>query len=255
MRRIVFVLALLSAPCAFAEEPAFVTGRPGMTESPISVPRGYLQIEIELAAFARDKASGVRASETRAFSTAFRYGVAEGADVELIVSPYVRDRVKDAGGADTQTGFGDVTLRARRTFTGQDGNGPAFALIGFVTLPTAKTGLGADKVEGGLIATGVTQLSDAASLTLTLGATRIHDGVYQGDVYGGANVGFALTDKAGVYVEAFADKAARGDFAASFNFGGTYLLGATTQLDAGVNLGLNHAANDVEVFAGWSHRF
>jgi hypothetical protein len=248
MRHFVFVLSLLAVPCAFADEPAFVTGRPGLTESPISVPKGYFQVESELGAYVRDKASGVRTTETRALATDFRYGIADGADVEMVVSPYVR--ATGAGG-----GIGDVTLRARRTFVGEDGDGPSFALIGFVTLPTAKDGLGADKTEGGVIATGVAPLSDAVSLTLTLGAARIHDEVYQGDVYAGANLSFAVTDKAGFYVEAFADKAARSDFAASFDLGGTYLIGAASQLDAGVNLGLNDAASDIEVFAGWSHRF
>lgn len=255
MKQIVFLIALLAAPCAWAEAPAFVTGRPGATESPISTPKGYLQVESELGAYTRDRESGVRASETRAASTAFRYGIADGADVELVVSPYVRASVEDSAGSQTASGFGDVTLRARRTFFGQDGEGPALALIGFVTMPTAKSGLGADKVEGGLIATGVEPLSQSASLTLTLGAASIHDGVYQGDLYGGANVSFALTEKAGLYVEAFADKAAHAKLAATFDLGATYLVDAVTQLDCGVNLGLARAADDVSVFAGWSHRF
>jgi Putative MetA-pathway of phenol degradation len=256
MRVCVFVLSLLSlAPCALAETPAFVTGRPGATESPISTPKGYFQIETELASYTHDKQGSAKASETRLGSTDFRYGVADGADLELIVSPYVRDRLEDVGVREADSGFGDVTLRARGTFFGQDGEGPSFALIGFVTLPTGKNGLGVDKVEGGLIATGVEPLSQSASLTLTLGAAAIHDGAYQGDVYGGANVSFALSEKAGLYVEAFADKAAHSDVAATFDIGGTYLLDAVTQLDCGVNLGFTRAADDVSVFAGWSHRF
>lgn len=256
MRGLIFVFALCAAPAAFADEPAFITGRPGQTESPISTPKGYLQIESELASFTRNRDSGVKTSQTRLASTAFRYGIADGADVELIVSPYVRAAEKGGGVSTSDSGFGDVTLRARRTFVGQDGDGPSFALIGFVTAPTAKDGLGAAKMEAGLIATGVAPLSKTASLSLTLGAARVHDdGVCQGDVYGGANVSFALTDKAGIYIEAFADKAALSETAATFDFGATYLLTPTTQLDAGVNLGLNDAADDVNVFVGWSHRF
>ena len=196
-------LAVLAGVLAFStnalsEELAFVTGRPGQTESPIAVPKGYFQIETELGGYSRDKAAGVTSTETDIASTSFRYGLADGADVELVVSPYVRTHASGPGFADT--GFGDVTLRARRTFFGESGEGPSFALIGFVTLPTARSGLGADKVEGGLIATGVAPLSPKASLTLTFGAADIHDGKYEGDVYGGANVSFALTEKAGVYV-------------------------------------------------------
>jgi hypothetical protein len=255
MRRTVFLLALLAAPCAWAETPAFVTGRPGATESPIATPKGYLQVETELGGYDHDRESGVATSETRLAATTFRYGIANGADVEVIIAPFVRDRLEAAGGRETVSGFGDVTLRARRTVFGQDGEGPALALIGFFTLPTAEDGLGADKAEGGLIATGVQPLSQSASLTLTFGAAAIHDGVYQGDLYGGANVSFTLSEKAGIYVEAFADKAAHADVAATFDVGGTYLLDAVTQLDCGVNLGVTRAADDVSVFAGWSHRF
>lgn len=255
MKHIVFLIALLAAPCAWGQTPAFVTGRPGAAESPISTPKGYLQIETELGGYDRDRESGATARETRLASTTFRYGIADGADVEVIVAPFVRDRVEDSSGRAAASGFGDLTLRARRTFYGQDGQGPALALIGFVTLPTARSGLGADKVEGGVIATGVEPLSQSASLTMTLGAAAIHDGVYLGDVYGGANVSFALSVKAGLYVEAFADKTAHSDVAATFDLGGTYLIDDVTQLDCGVNLGVTRAADDVSVFAGWSHRF
>ncbi len=247
--------ALAFCANAFAEEPAFTTGRPGQTESPIAVPKGYLQVETEIGSYSRDKNAGVTSTTTQVASTDFRYGIADGADIELIVSPYVRAHESGGGASDTLDGFGDVTLRARRTFFGESGDGPSFALIGFVTLPTARDGLGADKVEGGLIATGVAPINDKTSLTLTLGAADVHDGKYEGDVYGGANISFALTDKAGVYVEAFADKTAHDDTAATIDLGGTYLLGKTTQLDAGVNLGVTDAADDVNVFVGWSHRF
>lgn len=249
------VLMFAFGGAAFAEEPAFVTGRPGQTETPIAVPKGYLQIETEIVGYARDKAAGTTSTETSLASTAFRYGIADGADVELVVPPYVRAHESGLGARDTMDGFGDVTLRARRTFFGEQGDGPAFALIGFVTLPTARDGLGADKVEGGVIATGVAPLSNKASLTLTLGAADVHDGKYEGDVYGGANVSFALTDAFGVYVEAFADKTAHDEAAATMDVGTTWLLGSTTQLDAGANFGVTDAADDLALFAGWSHRF
>lgn len=247
--------ALAFCGSALAEAPAFVTGRPGQTESPIAVPKGYVQIETELGAYSHDRAAGITSTTTQIASTDFRYGIADGADVEMIVSPYVRVQERGAGHSDTTDGVGDVTLRARRTVFGESGDGPSFALIGFVTLPTARDGLGADRVEGGLIATGVAPLSEKTSLTLTLGAADVHDGKYEGDVYGGANVSFALTDKAGLYVEAFADKTAHDDCAATIDVGGTYLTGPTTQLDAGVNIGATKAADDVNVFVGWSHRF
>ncbi|MES1156798.1 MAG: transporter [Alphaproteobacteria bacterium] len=243
--------AVAAVAPAFADDAPFVTGRPGNTESPIAVPTGHWQIETAIADYSHDREAGVTEEGWSALQTSFRYGLAYGWDAEAIVSPYQRDA---AGGASVG-GFGDVTLRVRHTFSGEDGNGPSFALIGYATLPTSKNGLGVDRVEGGLIATGVEPLNAKTSLTLTLGAGAVHDGGYEGDVYGGANVSYAFTDKIGGYIELFADRTAHDDTAATFDFGATYLTGPTTQLDCGVNLGLTDAASDEEVFVGWSHRF
>jgi hypothetical protein len=254
---IVLGLLALATPCALAEEPPFATSRPGQTEGPVVVPKGYFQVETEIAGYAQSKGGPVKTSETRVAGADFRYGIGNATDVEMIVSPYLRDRARDSslGAADTAAGFGDVTLRARHMFAGADGNGPTFSLIGFVTLPTSKDGLGADEVEGGLIATGAANLTPRISLTLTLGAAAIHEGGYEGDVEAGANLTFAVTDRFGVYVEGFAEKAAHDDAAATLDAGATYLLGPTTQLDAGANFGVTGAADDVDVFIGWAHRF
>ncbi|MGE3142053.1 MAG: transporter [Hyphomonadaceae bacterium] len=258
MRRIAATLGalLFTAALAHAEEPEFVSSRPGATEGAIAVPAGYWQVETEIASFARDRESGVKTKSWSGAATTLRYGLAHGADLELIVSPYVGQSVRDAGGKISDEGFGDVTLRARRTFAGQDG-GAAFALIGYVTLPTAKDGLGAEKVEGGLIATGAVPLSsvDELAATLDLGAISENDS-YAGDAFAAINWGHALSDRASVYLEATAERAAHDDeTAATWGLGAAYLIGPATQIDAGANFALTDAADDASFFIGWAHRF
>lgn len=155
-----------------------------------------------------------------------------------------------------QDGFGDVTLRARRTLVGQ-GGGPSFALIGYMTLPTSQDHLGAEEVEGGLIGTSAFALSVHISATLTAGAGSVNGdhGGQKADFYGGANVGCSFTERFGAYVEVFADKTNGMEAAAVFQTGATYLLTPTTQLDAGVELGITDAADDRRLFLGWSQRF
>ena len=41
----------------------------------------------------------------------------------------------------------------------------------------------------------------------------------------------------------------------TFDVGGTLAVGPTSQLDAGVNLGITGAADNANVFVGWAHRF
>ena len=259
MRQFSFVLffALFSAN-AFADEPAFVTGRPGNTESPIAVPPGHWQIETEIASYAHDKQDGVETNSTSIAATDFRYGIAHGWDAELIVQPYLHQSVKAGGMKGSASGVGDVTLRTRRTLMGQDGDGPALAVIGFVSFPTSQNGLDDDKVEGGAIITGSTALTKNLSLTGTAGAATISDGAggREGEYSAGTNLTYALNDKAGVYGEIFGVRDQHDTkTAATLDFGATYLTSPTTQLDAGVNLGITDSADDCEVFVGWSHRF
>ncbi len=239
-------LCAVAAP-AFADDLNFVPGRPGNTDSPISVPTGHFQIESELAGFTR--ASGAKSYDL--LNTDIRYGLASGWDAEAIVAPF---NWVDAGG-DTEDGFGDTTFRLRHTFTGQDGNGPAFAVIGFVTLPTATNHMGDGAVEGGAEITGTFPLTAKTGLTYTAGADTFSDnGDYKSDVYAGVNIGQQLTDKIGVFGEVFADHS-EGVTAASLDVGATYLCGPRTQWDVGANIGINHNADDLHLFVGWAHLF
>ena len=254
MRQFAFWCCALAAavPDARADGPAFTTGRPGNTESPIAVPQGFLQLESELVSYAHDESQHVTTDSWNVASTALRYGVSHGVDVEVIFDSYAR--VVHAGGV--QQGVGDVTLRARKTLLGQDG-GTAFAIIGYLTLPSSQDQLGVDNFEGGMTATASFALSSDVSATVTFGAAAV-SGDPRGpraDIYGGVNLGYALNDRLGAYVEAFADHTQGEASVAVMQIGTTYLLTPTTQLDAGGELGLSSSADDYRVFLGWSHRF
>jgi hypothetical protein len=236
--------AALAAP-AFAED--FVPGRPGNTESPISVPAGRWQLETEIGSYAH----GPDGKSWSALASDIRYGLADGWDTEAIIAPYVGEE----SGGDSESGVGDTTLRVRHTFAGQDGNGPAFALIGYVTLPTATNHQGDGAVEGGIIGTGAFSLDDKDGVTYTGGIGAISDsGDYKSDVYGGVNLSHQFTDKAGAYIELYADRS-EGATAGTFDIGATYLCDAHTQLDAGIDIGITKAAGDARFFVGYAHLF
>lgn len=249
-----FGLCLCAAP-AWADE--FVPGRPGATESAISVPQGRWQIETELARFTRDRSGG---DETRAWSaaaTAFRYGIAHGSDVEILVSPYERVTVESGGVKDTIDGFGDVTLRARRTFAGQDG-GASFGMIGYITLPTAEDGLGAEDVEGGVLFAGAFDLAPRWNFAWTAGIAAVSTDEDEREAGGSlaATLGYAASERWGLYVETALERAESDDDTAVFiNTGASFLVDERTQLDAGVDFGVAGGADDVSVFVGWARLF
>jgi hypothetical protein len=226
----------------------FVPSRPGNTESPISSPTGRWQVETEIGSYSLGHGDDRSWS---ALQTNFRYGLAHGWDAQIIVSPYLG---QEAHG-DQAGGLGDTTLRLHHTLFGEEGIGPAFALIGFVTLPTGVNGQSDGAVEGGLIGTGSFPVTDADSITYTAGAAAMsvdHD--YKPDVFGGVNLTHQFTDALSAYAELFADRV-QGDTAATFDIGGALLTDARTQWDAGVDIGMTEAADNARFFVGWAHLF
>jgi hypothetical protein len=242
-------LPLLAAAAAFpAQAQDFTPSRPGNTESPISVPAGRWQLESELGGYAFGHGD---ARSWSAFQLDIRYGLAPGWDAEVIIAPYVGE---EACGVRAD-GFGDTTVRVRHMFIGEDGEGPAFALIGFVTLPTGTNDQSDGAVEGGVIGTGTFSLSDKDGVTYTAGAAAVSDnGGYTSDAFGGVNLTHQFTDAFSAYVELFADRSA-GETAGTFDIGAAVLSDAHTQWDAGVDIGVTTAADRARIFVGWARLF
>ena len=74
-------LTMLSTRYVFADAPDFVPGRPGNTESPISVPESHWQIETQIASYTHDETDGATTNTWNAMATSLRYGIAHGADL------------------------------------------------------------------------------------------------------------------------------------------------------------------------------
>lgn len=253
--------AFAVAGAAFAAAPDFVSGRPGKNESPIVVPKGYLQIETEAARFGTDKDSGVKTDSLSVAASSLRYGLGGGYEAELILQPYVREKARDASGRTSADGIGDTALRLRKNLAGQDGGAFAAAVIGYVTLPAPNGGLGSDNVGGGILLPVQQQLTDKLSFAGTLGLALVDSDAHpHRDAFDPSlalGLGYAFTDRIGGFVELYADRAMEdgSETNATFDFGITYLALANLQLDAGVNLGLSDAATDQEFYVGMAKRF
>lgn len=236
------------------------TDRPDKTESPYTVDRGLFQIEADLFARTRDRSpfSTVRTTNIGTFN--LKRGLSDRSDIQLILAAYVRERTIDpaTGLVSMRSGVGDMTTRFKRNLGGNDGNGPALAIMPFVTLPTASNGLGADGVEGGVIVPLALPLSDRAGLGLMtqVDVRRDEDGSgYRAAFINSATVSVDLTSRLGAYGELFAEKPGRGGWLVTADAGLTYAVTGDLQLDAGANIGLTDPADDLVIFVGISHRF
>src|ERR1700761_7398015 len=97
----------LVAPAFAEDDPPFASSRPGETEGPIAVPKGYFQIETEIGSYTHDRSAGVKTDDISIAASSLRYGLPGDFDAELIVQPYLRSSFSGGGFKDHSDGFGD----------------------------------------------------------------------------------------------------------------------------------------------------
>ncbi|MGC4073248.1 MAG: transporter [Nibricoccus sp.] len=254
-------LMLTSLPARAERELA--SDRPDATESAFTVERGRVQVESSFAEYARDQHNpeyaNVRVTTWTVAPTNVRIGLTANSEVQIVVDSYLDVEIddRDAGVTERMRGFGDVTLRAKRNFWGNDGGQTALAVMPFLKLPTAKEGLGNDSVEGGLIFPFAAELPGGwgfGAMTEVDVIRNAEDDGYAAAWVNTATVGHDITERLGGFVE-FASEVGEGKPVFGFNCGLTYAVDANLQLDLGVNLGLSRTADDLTLFTGFVKRF
>ncbi len=232
------------------------TDRPDVTESPYTIDAGHSQVELDFANLTQDRAEGERSTAWEAAPCNLRLGVTDDLEVGLFLTPYRRVEEKNAAGATrTRSGTGDLVLRGKWNFTGNNG-GTAVGLIGDIKLPTATAGLGNGAVEGTVLLPVSWELGDGWGLAAMTGVDlRLRQSGHgrEGAWINSFSFERELTPHLAGYLELAAESAA-GAPTVTLDAGLMYKLDANTQLDGGVQRGLSRAADDLHVFAGLSHR-
>lgn len=255
-------VALIASAPAAAQERELSTDRPDKTESPYTVLAGRIQVELDLATYTRDRDGAELTQTVNAVPFNLKFGIGPDTDVQFVVDSYIRETVHEriAGARRVSDGFGDVTIRLKHNFWGNDGGKTAFGLMPFVKLPTNSGGLGNAYVEGGIIAPLATALGEGVGLGLMteVDIARTDDNrAYTATFINSATLAFDLTERLGFYTEIYTEQSAERAqrFVSTFDTGLTYAIGADTQLDLGANIGITDAADDLAVFVGVSRRF
>ena len=241
------------------------TDRPDVTESPYTVDAGHFQIEMDLVSLGYDR-HNVERIDARAESWSFananlKVGLTNRVDLQLVVPMYNETRTRISGGTVSRSqGFGDLIARMKINVWGNDGGRTAFALMPFVKVPTNGDDLGNDAVEGGLILPLAVELPGGWGMGLMAEVDFNEDedeGGYHADFVNSLTVGHAIVGELNGYVEfvSVATTERDGDWIGTVNLGVTFAVTDDLQLDAGVNLGVSRAADDVNPFVGISWRF
>lgn len=254
------LIAIPGTAIASEEEP-ICADRPGLSTPTCTVPAGMIQVETTIADWIRDRSDGVRTEELGIGATAFKYGVTDRFHVEAGVVPYARVRTRGDGESETLSGFGDMWIAAKYRVTSDDAP-VQVALYPSVKIPTAKRPLGNGEVEGAILipigyAIPGSELSLVFGPELALVADEDGSGHHPAMAQV-AGFGFPLAPRLSGSAELLAswdwDPAGTvRQYTAGIS--AAYLISNDVQIDAGVNLGLNRATSDVEIYSGVAFRF
>jgi hypothetical protein len=234
------------------------TDRPDKTESPYTVDAGHFQVEMDLLSYTRE-------GEVENFAIAptnLKVGLLNNMDLQVIVETYniERTRDRDARAQETISGFGDLLVRLKMNFWGNDGGDTAFGVMPLVKFPTNQDELGNSAVEGGIIfplAIGLPGDFGLGAMTEVDFVRNEKNSGYHEEFINSITVGHAIAGELSGYVEFFSAVSTERDaaWAGTFDFGFTYKPAPNVQLDAGLNIGLTRSADDLNPFIGISVRY
>jgi hypothetical protein len=194
---------------------------------------------------------------------AVRYGLTDSLEARVGWTGYGHERVRDrmTGGVSRQSGVGDVTLGLKQNLSNPDGSGLSIALLPFATLPVGRQPVGAGDWGAGMLIPVTYELSDTIQLGFTpeVDAEVDEDGdgrhlAFSGVVEFNDKLNDALT--ATLEYQALRDRDPAGH--ETRQIAGLSLAWEAKrqlQLDIGSNIGLDHAAPNVELYVGISRKF
>jgi Putative MetA-pathway of phenol degradation len=248
----------LFSPRPRAEMRDFNTDRPDQTESPYTVDAGHFQWEMDLLNFTRDTEDGRRVDTLNVAPFNLKIGLLDNTDLHLIYETWIWQRETAPQKRWTQRGSGDLTIRLKHNFWGNDGGTTALAIMPYVTVPTKASDLGRDDAEGGVIIPFGWNLSDKLFLGV-MTQWKWLPGEMGGTTHAWTNtasLGVSLTDRLGSYFElattVFDDAS---PWQATLDGGFTYMLTENVQLDLGCNFGITESAPDLQPFVGVTYRY
>jgi len=242
------------------------TDRPDKTESAYTVDAGHYQIEMDLLTYTYDRSNGGGEHlTTKAWAIApinLKVGVLNNVDLQIIAETYniqwTKDR--DTNSSTRVSGFGDLLLRCKINLWGNDGGPSALSVMPLVKIPTNQHDLGNGALEGGIIFPFAMDLPADWGFGAQAEVDHLQNSNgsdYHQEFSNTVTVSHDIVGKLAGYMELFSNVSneSGAKWIATFDFGFTYAITRDIQLDAGMNIGLTDAADDLNPFIGLSMRY
>lgn len=245
------------------------TDRPNVTNTPHTIDAGHWQIETGVMDFTyyRDDSSGDDvSSDDFAFGQLnFRLGVLDNLELNAVVNAYETERDHNISSHATfrASGFGDTIVGGKLNLWGNEGGADvgctALAIQPQFIFPTARNNIGTGRFEFSVTAPFLANLPADFHLGLQPGVSQERNSSNTGYVTGfpiSVSLDRVVFGKLDVYLEYSCHLTTEKHMTApqTIDMGGTYPLTKNIVLDAGVNVRLNRASNNIEVLTGISIR-
>jgi len=247
-------------PTPEADLRSFSTDRPPKADSPYTVDAGHFQYETDITVYAYSDTDGTTTRDWTVLDPTLKLGLTNTIDAELQLTPYESVVTHSASGASSISGFGDTIARLKINVLGDDQGAIAVALLPYIKLPTAQSGLGNGHVEGGLILPISLNAPGGFTVIVMPEADYLKDEF--SDAYHGAfdfliNVSHALDKHWTFFTEVFTTQSFETANKPIYTFDEalTCALGPNLQLDFGGNFSVNGQAPREQLYAGLSQRF
>jgi hypothetical protein len=247
-------------PTPDADLRSFSTDRPPKANSPYTVDAGHSQYETDIAVFAYGNSEGVKTQDWTVVDPTLKLGLTNTIDAELQITPYESVVTKSAATTTSVSGIGDTVVRLKINVLGDDHGAVALALLPYIKLPTAQSGLGNGKVEGGLILPISFSAPGGFTVIVMPEGDYLKDNADSG--YHTAfdfliNISHSLDKRWTFYTEAFTSQSFQAGDKPFYTLDEalTCALTPTLQLDFGGNFSLNGVAPRAQLFIGLSQRF
>ena len=238
----------------------FSTDRPDVTESPHTVDAGHFQVEMSLLEYTHDDDGGAELDEFVVAPANLKVGLLNNVDLQIVLEPYVHQRVRIDGNEDSADGFGATQLRVKVNLLGNDGGDAALAVLPFVQFPTADDDIGGvDDIEGGVAFPLALTLPQGWALGLMGEVDFLRDVNDEGSGTSFLHTA-ALSHNLAGELEGFVEYVGFANHNLGIGYqslvggGVTYGLGENAQLDAAMYVGLSEDADDFTARVGVSFR-
>ena len=244
---------------------SFSTDRPTKSDSPYTVDAGHLQYEADFANWTYDhyNSSQNTVSNVVVGDPTVKLGLTQNTDLEFALAPININHVtnRSTGVASSAFGFGDVYTRVKFNMFGNEGGDYALALVPYVKAPTADHSIGNTHWEGGGYVPFVVTLPEDWTMAITSEVDILENAALNGTHSNFQNlINFShnlFSDKLTGSVEFWSD--VDNDVATpnqyTLDFAVAWAVNDNLQFDAGINIGLNKAADDAQPYFGISQRF